>query len=81
MLSFHDSKQEIETLKNFWLETIIAVPDHDEDDLAFDKAISAPWGARKVFFKGKLYEFYFGADELIIFMCSKFSSGAKGQNM
>ena len=28
-----------------------------------------------------MYEFYFRADELIIFIGSKFSNGAKGQNM
>ena len=59
----------------FSQQLFIGNKNDDEDDLAFDKAISAP------FFKGKSYEFYFGADELIIFICSKFSSGAKGQNM
>ena len=48
----------------------------EKDDLAFDKAISAPRGGGKVLKQGKS-EFNFRTDEMIIYMCSKFSSGAK----
>ena len=51
MLSFYDSYWEIKTLLSQQL--FIGNKDDNEDDLAFDNAISAPWGAIKVFFKEK----------------------------
>ena len=76
MLSFYDSYWEIKTLLSQQL--FIGNKDDDEDDLAFDKAISAPWGARKVFKRDNCMNSIL---ELIIFIGSEFSNGAKGQNM